>query len=1154
MPSAGEREDRVLDALEDRLVEKLYQRILQREGSDRRCSSGRHPRGRSGERSEYQPSPDRRRRRRSSPSGRRRCRRDDGQRKWARRRSNSREEEEKREVLYDEGKGSFSRRFRSIGLERRGARERLGWIEGGCEGSSDLTRFKGSSVGLNPSSNEHHPQGAGMTIAYQPKGRISREHHPKGKGEKVMFHGETGVFDKGELPAIGLPGWERRLPPTPMAGWDEGRGRRQVREPPQKMVFQREGEDAGFHINWSSRMPCPVPKSAYWFSKEKERGKGGYAGKCEREMGGESEVRAFPIDGKVSWKGSKGPGEVRQWGGGKEDPLYDGVMSRGREALVLRPRLDLGPAGGKEHHPSHSGQMAEPDMEYACTAEQDPYFTGDSPGRDRMGGKETEKTARAVTGGRGGPPWTSSIGESEIARAKGKREGVRGERAHGVERDPVGERFCETTREANSGDMRLKGDGPADLCLSSKAPAWVVQQEGRGIRDPEYDKYQHKGSFSGGSKGGDGKKSSKKKPEFVSSHDVAHMPISKERRKSDLGKGESGKKGKKSSGKTRDAEPAGRNLAKPVGSKKRPMPSVLKGLGTPHFDMAEREKFDKLFNKDPTRLRKRVAHEFLANPEWGGRRMSRHLFNTFGAKVDELNLLFSCTGMAEMKETILRKYHHGDPEKKLKKAMRREQRMRKRSVPSSLSGGGESQEQEMRGLSGLPRPCPPSEEGEAGSEKEKRVARGTGDGTAKKAGGKRSTGREDRANMPAEQVAVPSEGNEGASDRPAAQGTQGAKGERESGWEGGKTMHHSKGKPKLYENGKGKPKSKHKGKGDTHTHVRSTPYQIRQQSWIPPSPPIVPGATGPRGGVRCPTVEQKGVELRDLPRQGTRGAVAKGGSGEDGHGLTSDGGTSHGGDKGEGECPTVSAEGGPDAHEKEKGTARAELGSVVAGAGWRVPARQALSEEAEHERIFGQPRRFGTVSKISEGKWAVTIDRHPTRLTHEEKRYALECVQAVPPAIRKHGFCPVNAPTMLRCPIGGGTCRFGILNAKTLRNAVQTHFNLHHKSTPLNTFEIKIENGRGGFTYIQYPVEVQQKGGLGTSTPLSTSNPGKTARKQSGGLVAAVESSAEQHEPPGSTNEDEDEDEDENEKMKGHEDTRDGEPEVREEGSPDPAA
>ena len=153
------------------------------------------------------------------------------------------------------------------------------------------------------------------------------------------------------------------------------------------------------------------------------------------------------------------------------------------------------------------------------------------------------------------------------------------------------------------------------------------------------------------------------------------------------------------------------------------------------------------------------------------------------------------------------------------------------------------------------------------------------------------------------------------------------------------------------------------------------------------------------------------------------------------------------------------------------------------------PAARVETLSQEYERIFGHPEQFGSARKRDNGVWEVTILRHPTRMTREEKAYALECVQTVPPALHKHGFCPVNSPTMVRCPIGGGTCLHSILNSKALKNAVQTHYNLHHRSVPQNSFEIKVENNRGGYTYITYPTANLPMGGSGTGVSLSTANP-----------------------------------------------------------------
>ena len=103
-----------------------------------------------------------------------------------------------------------------------------------------------------------------------------------------------------------------------------------------------------------------------------------------------------------------------------------------------------------------------------------------------------------------------------------------------------------------------------------------------------------------------------------------------------------------------------------------------------------------------------------------------------------------------------------------------------------------------------------------------------------------------------------------------------------------------------------------------------------------------------------------------------------------------------------------------------------------------------------------------------------------------------------PPAVHKHGFCPFNVAMMLRCPIGGGTCKYGVLNAKSLRHSIQAHFYVHHRSVPLNFSEIKIDAHRGGFFYINYPVSagqarVAEPGAtrLGLEQVRGYNNPGK---------------------------------------------------------------
>ena len=137
---------------------------------------------------------------------------------------------------------------------------------------------------------------------------------------------------------------------------------------------------------------------------------------------------------------------------------------------------------------------------------------------------------------------------------------------------------------------------------------------------------------------------------------------------------------------------------------------------------------------------------------------------------------------------------------------------------------------------------------------------------------------------------------------------------------------------------------------------------------------------------------------------------------------------------------------------------------------WPPTPDAADASAPEIDRVFGSPERSGAVKKLDEGRWEITITRHPTRLTSDEKTSSLECIQMNPPAVYKHNFCPITAAQLSRCPIGGGTRKYRILNPKSLRNTIPTHFNLHYRSTPQNTFELKVGNHRGGFIYMTYPV------------------------------------------------------------------------------------
>ena len=73
-----------------------------------------------------------------------------------------------------------------------------------------------------------------------------------------------------------------------------------------------------------------------------------------------------------------------------------------------------------------------------------------------------------------------------------------------------------------------------------------------------------------------------------------------------------------------------------------------------------------------------------------------------------------------------------------------------------------------------------------------------------------------------------------------------------------------------------------------------------------------------------------------------------------------------------------------------------------------------------------------------------------------------------PPQTNRRDYCALMSAEMFRCPIGGGTREYGILNIRSPKQAIKTHYNLHHKGSD-GVFTFRIEGGRKGWLYYQYP-------------------------------------------------------------------------------------
>ena len=94
---------------------------------------------------------------------------------------------------------------------------------------------------------------------------------------------------------------------------------------------------------------------------------------------------------------------------------------------------------------------------------------------------------------------------------------------------------------------------------------------------------------------------------------------------------------------------------------------------------------------------------------------------------------------------------------------------------------------------------------------------------------------------------------------------------------------------------------------------------------------------------------------------------------------------------------------------------------------------------------------------MGQGNWQVGILRHPRALTLEEVTRCQKYANAKAPQTRKHDYCGLLAPDMLRCPIGGGPRRYGVLNIRASNQAVRTHYNIPHRGSD-GTFLFRIHH------------------------------------------------------------------------------------------------
>ena len=469
---------------------------------------------------------------------------------------------------------------------------------------------------------------------------------------------------------------------------------------------------------------------------------------------------------------------------------------------------------------------------------------------------------------------------------------------------------------------------------------------------------------------------------------------------------------------------------------------------------------------------------------WGSfvsRRLNRFLFNCFGAKTDEINTLFGRHGLSELKE--IAKGHYAS----VGSVASRTPPNREGTCSDDPQRAGRWEDLKSAGQN---RPPVDKNENEAGKKARRdpysdpsstghqteckqlersldngdtKVARSSGWQPPEPAGGNPSVdaGAGGAAVLGAQTQAdlvVPLEWNRSAKDG-VSRGTQ-------------KVVQQNWAMPELtapvsQESYPKAEKEVAKTKRSTQGEGEATMPAVEQVSQIPEDGASVSGSADPAEAGRQGADSREGLQSSANAAESTLGGVK--GSSVPMKATGAPGGS--------GSKPNLISTPETKAVAVETGAAKAgpclicSDGAIIQRRTW-PPRMGSQDTESEQDKIFNHPERFGSAKKVEENCREITILRHPTRLTKDEKAFSLECLRVTPPAVNKHDFRPINAAMMLRCPIGGGTRRFGILNPKSLRNSIQTHFNLHHRSVPQNAFELKIESNRAGYIYITYPVAV----------------------------------------------------------------------------------
>ena len=125
------------------------------------------------------------------------------------------------------------------------------------------------------------------------------------------------------------------------------------------------------------------------------------------------------------------------------------------------------------------------------------------------------------------------------------------------------------------------------------------------------------------------------------------------------------------------------------------------------------------------------------------------------------------------------------------------------------------------------------------------------------------------------------------------------------------------------------------------------------------------------------------------------------------------------------------------------------------------------------------------------------IERIPVRLTQPELARLDRYLKIR--SVLAHDYCDREAPSMLRCPVGGCGIdllhKNGILNPRCTKTALQSHFSIHHRNSGVYNFKVAL---RRGFLYTRYPrigATPQQQNTIEASRGKGSKGSGKYGRQ-----------------------------------------------------------